>query len=78
MKRRFALLFLLTILVMVAACSTAPSNQHKTSSPSACSTAAHSAPAAKKKESQNPVDAEQVSIKLPAGWTLQKGDESFG
>jgi hypothetical protein len=78
MKRRFALLLVFTILVTVAACSTATSNQDKTSSPSASSAAAPSAPAAKKKESQNPVDAKHISINLPPGWTLQKGDESFG
>jgi hypothetical protein len=78
MKRRLALLFVLIVLVTVAACSTSASNQDKTSPPSSSPSVTPSAAAATKKEPQNPVDAKQISINLPAGWTFQKGDESFG
>lgn len=77
MIRRFALLFVCTLVVTIAACSTAASNKDK-AAPSTSSSAAPSAPAANKKEPANPVNAKYLSFNLPADWTCLNGEESFG
>jgi hypothetical protein len=74
MIRRFALLFVCTLVVTIAACSTAASNKEK-ASPS--SSAVTSGPATQQKEPADPVNAKYLSFNLPAGWTCLNGEESF-
>ncbi|TJY41820.1 hypothetical protein E5161_11495 [Cohnella pontilimi] len=79
MKSRFALLLVCTLLVTIAACSTAASNKENAApSASASSPAATSSPSAETKETPNPVNARYLSVNLPADWTSLNGEESFG